>query len=466
MQSLSFKNITIQTSLALSAASSLIFEVVATTVMFFYFTKSSYSIATILAVFLFGLGVGAAVMHTLIHKVQQRELLFGVFQLSVAGYGCLVLANLSAITPHLSGWGVAVASLVVLLLPTAILGAVFPLATAMLQKKDGEVAGMAYASDLAGAIIGSLLAGFIFIPLWGNRTSILCAIGFNVISSLLILPRRWKPVSIIVAAAMAGIVLLTPPAGSQAPFSSTNAPAPDGYQFYKNSAYGLVTVKDEILSIDNRIQCTFDNNGVGSGVITEFIMARYAIEPLDGGEHRTLNIGLGCGGTLSEIISYKNIQADVVEINPVVVSANRQFSDILNNPRVTLIVDDGLNYLRTATTQYDSIVVDIDNPAVANSSNLYTVEAFKIIHDRLADNGTFALWEYGGYTDDNPAYLDVLYYSLREAFPYVYHQQSIFLASRQPLSHTRYSPTTPRETNTLDRNTLTKVFLDNLTKPQ
>ncbi|MFH1207766.1 MAG: fused MFS/spermidine synthase [Patescibacteria group bacterium] len=461
-----WNNLTVQASLAFSAASSLIYEVVATTIMFFYFTKSSYSVATILAVFLFGLGLGAAMMHQILHKVRERELLFGVFQLLVAGYGCIVLTNLTVITPQMSGWGVAVASLAILLVPTAILGAAFPLATAMLHKKDGEVAGLAYASDIAGAIAGSLLAGFIFIPLWGNRAAVLCAVGFNLASSLVILPHRWKRMAVLAAVALAASILLTAPVDSQISIFSFGLKTPAGYEFYGNSPYGMVTVKDGTLSIDNRIQCSFDNNGQGSGLITEFLMAKYAIEPLGGGEHRTLNIGLGCGGTLSEVVSFPNIRADVVEINPAVVTANRQFSSILSDKKVALITNDGLNYLRATTAQYDSVLVDIDNPAVASSSSLYTVEAFKIIRDRLSDYGTFALWEYGGYTDNNPYYLDIIYYSLHEAFPFIYHQQSFFIASKGPLPYTAYRPTTARELNTLDRNALAKVFLDNLTSPQ
>ncbi|MFA5051912.1 MAG: fused MFS/spermidine synthase [Patescibacteria group bacterium] len=462
---MTYQNITAQTSLALSAASSLIYEVVATTVLLFYFTKSSYSVATILAVFLFGLGLGAAVMHRMLCKIRQRELLFGAFQLVVAAYAILVLANLAAITPHVSGWSVATASLAILLIPTAILGAAFPLATAMLTKKNGEVAGLAYASDLAGAIIGSLLAGFMFIPLWGNRAAVLCAVGFNLASSLVILPRRWKLLGLVAAIALGASVLLTTPFDNRISIFSTGSGVPAGYQFYGNSPYGLVTVKDSVLSIDNRVQCSFANTAANSEQITEFIMAKAAIEPLGDGAHRTLNIGLGCGGTLSAITGFQNIQADVVEINPAVVTANREFSNILDHPRVTLVIDDGLNYLRTTDIHYDSIIVDIDNPAVANSSDLYTVEAFAIMAGRLNERGTFALWDYGGYSDNNPHYLDIIYYSLHESFPYIYHQQSIFLASKQPLAGSPYQPTTDREVNTLDRNTLSKVFLDNVKIP-
>lgn len=46
-----FENFNIQLALALSAASALIYEIVVTNVLFFYFIESSYSIATVLGVF-------------------------------------------------------------------------------------------------------------------------------------------------------------------------------------------------------------------------------------------------------------------------------------------------------------------------------------------------------------------------------------------------------------------------------
>ena len=52
-----FRNLDVQVALALSAASALIYEVVASHMLIFYSDESSYSIATILSVFLFGLAV-------------------------------------------------------------------------------------------------------------------------------------------------------------------------------------------------------------------------------------------------------------------------------------------------------------------------------------------------------------------------------------------------------------------------
>jgi len=151
-----------------------------------------------------------------------------------------------------------------------------------------------------------------------------------------------------------------------------------------------------------------------------------------------------------------NTTVDVVEINEKVVEANKVMTDVLKNPRVNLIVDDGLHYLRINNKKYDSILIDIEDPTVAHSSNFYTVDAFKIISDSLESYGTFSLWNFG---DSNSKYLDILYYSLKEAFSFVYSYEYVFTASKLKLDQLEYVPSTPYEINTIDRNTLTDAYL-------
>src|SRR5262249_44724367 len=52
--------------------------------------------------------------------------------------------------------------------PCVVLGAVFPVATRLLQSRDGgHAAGLAYAVNTAGTIAGSLAAGFLLVPRLG-----------------------------------------------------------------------------------------------------------------------------------------------------------------------------------------------------------------------------------------------------------------------------------------------------------
>ena len=61
---LRFSNLFVQIALILSAASALIYEIVVTDTLFFYFIESTYSLATVISVFLFGLGIGSLSLYT------------------------------------------------------------------------------------------------------------------------------------------------------------------------------------------------------------------------------------------------------------------------------------------------------------------------------------------------------------------------------------------------------------------
>jgi len=439
-----FENFNIQLALALSAASALIYEIVVTNVLFFYFIESSYSIATVLGVFLFGLGAGSLLIYFLSPKIKNKILLFGSLQIIIALYAFFVLTNLTKVVDRISTLGTFVTSFALLLIPTIFLGAIFPLAGSIFKKQKKEVIGLVYSSDLFGAIVGVLFAGFVLIPLYGAKITIIFAVGLNIISSFIILSKKYKLIPILLAVFL---LIISMNVGGFVEEETSE------YQFYSPSPYGLVKVKDNILIIDEREQCGLDYPNYTS----ERLMVNYALEPFGEKENlQVLNIGLGCGLTLERVLQY-GAEVDVVEINPKVVMANKIMTDVLQNKKVNLIVDDGLKYLRENEKKYDAIFVDIENPSVAHSSNLYTVEAFKIINDSLNEEGKFALWNYVCMAN-NTRYADILYYSIKENFDFVYEYPGVFLASKHPLNETEYIPQSDYEINTIDKNTLTQTY--------
>ena len=234
------------------------------------------------------------------------------------------------------------------------------------------------------------------------------------------------------------------------------------YQFYAPSPFGLVKVVDNTLYIGEREQCSRIYLDWPKEA-TEIGMAVWALESLidSGNTLDVLNIGLGCGLTLEKALEY-DTEVDVVEINHQVVLANKTMTNVLTNPRVNLIVDDGLKYLRYSEKEYDSILIDVENPAVAHSLALFTVEAFELVRDSLQEKGTFALWSFS-YTD---RFRDILFYSLKEVFPFVYYHHGddvgVFICVKEDLGDIEYVPVGPYEINTIDRNTLTDAYLEGL----
>lgn len=108
-----------------------------------------------------------------------------------------------------------------------------------------------------------------------------------------------------------------------------------------------------------------------------------------------LVLGLGSGATASAVGLLFG-HTDVVEINPVVRANQFRMTrwnfDIEHNPRVNIVVDDGIHYIQTVDKRYDMILNTVTSPLYFSSSKLYTLEFFDKIKRRLNPNGTYVTW--------------------------------------------------------------------------
>jgi len=91
---------------------------------------------------------------------------------------------------------------------------------------------------------------------------------------------------------------------------------------------------------------------------------------------------------------------DVIEINPDMAKANAHFrpylSKGLEDPRVTLIVQEGFRFFRAAAQEraggYDAVIMDVAMGEGLSVAHLLTVEMFVNIAATLDHDGVFALW--------------------------------------------------------------------------
>lgn len=146
--------------------------------------------------------------------------------------------------------------------------------------------------------------------------------------------------------------------------------------------------------------------------------------------------GLGCGLTLGTIATNSKVaRMDTVELNPVMPKAAEYFrafnGNVLENPKVNLVIDDGARYIANTDRRYDLVAVDVENPAVAFSSPLYTLEFFENVRRALKDDGLFTLWAYRRSDE----FFAIIYRTLARVFPNVYmrtsgaYQDSYFFAT-------------------------------------
>ena len=108
-----------------------------------------------------------------------------------------------------------------------------------------------------------------------------------------------------------------------------------------------------------------------------------------------LQIGLGTGINLSALAGGA-AETEVVEIIPELAETARFFradnDDVLSDPKVRLIIDDGRHHISASKRRYDLIVGDLFFPENAGTGNLYSREHFARCRTALSDSGMMVQW--------------------------------------------------------------------------
>ncbi|MDE0885970.1 MAG: fused MFS/spermidine synthase [Myxococcota bacterium] len=176
----------------ISGFAALLYETAWTRELAFVFGTSELAVTAVLAAYMAGLALGAAVAGRWAHRIRRPVLAYGVIELGI-GLGALAvpfairglmgiyvnwLGGLDA-PPESVGLVTALFHLVgafLVLVPcTALMGATLPLLARHAVQNDEQVGpriGYLYAINTAGAICGALTAAFVLLPEFGLRQTI------------------------------------------------------------------------------------------------------------------------------------------------------------------------------------------------------------------------------------------------------------------------------------------------------
>jgi spermidine synthase len=183
-----------------SGATGLIYEVLWARMLGLVFGATTLAVSTVLAAFMGGLALGSALAGKLGARIKRPLSAYGWLELGIAIYAICVpflfhwVDNLYAVVWQnfhpgffaFSLWRFGLSCLL-LLVPTTLMGATLPILSAALLNSSGHSSSSVtklYACNLAGAILGTLAAGFILLPLLGVRTTILVAAAINTVIGL------------------------------------------------------------------------------------------------------------------------------------------------------------------------------------------------------------------------------------------------------------------------------------------
>jgi spermidine synthase len=179
-----------------SGAAGLIYEITWTRALSYVFGSGTYALSAVVVAYMGGLALGARVAGRRSDRIAKPILLYVMLEFGIALCGLLlpeVLGRLSVIdrlTHALGSGGFALltagrflATVLALLVPTALMGATLPLlavATVQTDAHLGRRIGSLYGINALGAVAGAFIAGFALIPAFGMAGATYAAVGLNV----------------------------------------------------------------------------------------------------------------------------------------------------------------------------------------------------------------------------------------------------------------------------------------------
>jgi spermidine synthase len=446
---------------AMSGATCMAVEVVWNRVLGILTSNSAYGFALVLTVLLLGLSLGGLLQSWWSKRRGDSWRRLAVCQWLLAGITLLSLPFFRS-TPAWLEWfdqsgsisAIFLSELALtssaLLVPAVLMGSSLPLlvaAAATPRWSFGSRIGCLYAANTVGCVGGAFLAGFVLIPwlgiqatfaavlasillvgavawfqaeaaghgAWSGRRAMLCPVR---------LARGILPPALVILSATLGWIGLPP-----GRYLKTVVTEPHRLLFYREGNNATVSVVEQSNGVRSILVDGQPVAGTAPTSVVDQKMLAHLPLLLHRHPQRALTVGFGSGGT-SHSMALHGVWVDCVEIEAGVPAAADYFAaenqHILSQPRFRLIIDDARSWLRVAPLRYDVIVTDCTNIGYRSNADLYTVDYFRLIKNRLADAGLAAAWvPANGIADPDLK-------TLLRTFHYVFPHTSVWYMNTRP----------------------------------
>jgi spermidine synthase len=242
--------------LFLSGLSALVYQTVWLRQFRLIFGASTAATGAVLAIFMLGLGLGSAWLGRRADEKERPLRFYARLELSISAAAALspLLLTLAAKvyfasggSPQLGAFGATLLRLalatVVLGPATLLMGGTLPAAARAIETGDDSgrrAVALLYGANSLGAVAGTLLSTFVLLERFGNRTTLLIAVGVNVVVALI---ARNVNVSGAAAASAAEIQTSEQPAAEAA----GAPPVPRGYVYAAAAITGFAFLLLELV---------------------------------------------------------------------------------------------------------------------------------------------------------------------------------------------------------------------------
>jgi spermidine synthase len=432
-----------------SGAAALTYEVVWTRALSLVLGSTVYAMSTMLSTFMAGLAIGSYLGGKWSDRAEHRLFYFGLCELGIAVTGILSIPLIYKmpllylaiyrqfhLVPGLFFTVQVLLCALVMLLPTILMGATFPLVTRSITEsleEMGRKVGDAYSINTVGSVVGSLAVGFFLIPALGVKGATWIAAAMNVAVGIAMILLSRQSLGKALAATLPCLVLAGLWMGTARAenlfvnfygmTSETLGKTMDELReseekrkkalvFQQEHAEGTLRAykfaDNFILQVGGKIEGTGPRD-IGHANLMGYLPAAY--RP---GAESALVIGLGAGVTLRAIKEHVP-RVEVVEIHPGVITAVRDHGlpGLLDG--VAAVVNDARNHLLVTDRRYDLISSQPSYPTESGVANLFTLEFLRLAASRLAPSGVYCQWlpEYALSRED----IAMMYKTFATVFP-------------------------------------------------
>ena len=166
--------------------------------LFRIFGVNTESVTIVVTAFMIGLGLGSLAGGRVSQLRHVKPLLaLGIIELATAAFGLVSLLIFEQVGELVLYWplfAVAVINLLLVLVPTLLMGATLPILVAHLVRRSGRIAsavGLLYYVNTLGASAACLLCALVIFPYFGMQTAVCIAAGINVAVAIGAILAHW-----------------------------------------------------------------------------------------------------------------------------------------------------------------------------------------------------------------------------------------------------------------------------------
>ena len=351
-----------------------------------------YTYTLTLAAVLVGIVLGSILASRFSDKSATRARHFGILQVLT---GLVVLTLMTLPKNIWQGFEGELGLYFILLLPAAILsGASFPLAVRMVVEDISSASigtGRMAAINTLGGIFGALVVGFVCLPAFGLKISLLFITGVSLATGFATWMWLDRSLSLLFRGAAVAISTLI---WIGIPFvTGTRIPADflgergSLVAFREGVGSNLAVIRDKGL-----LTLEIDRLWQGENRKNQQVMAAHIPMLFHPNPRSVLVVGVGTGQTASRFLMYDITRLECVDIEPTIFEFIREHfdSEWMGDGRVTLIPEDGRNYLRHSDENHDVISLEVGQIFRPGVAFFYTADFYRRARERLNPGGVLA----------------------------------------------------------------------------